>query len=224
LKVKKKETRDFVLFSASFGSAGALIIPAVHSPGSRDLQYVRGKKRCRCCRFSFALSPSTASFLLHSRRRLLLFGMTSPSVPSSGGVQITRYLVLFNGTNYCDWVSRLRWHMRGLRLWEFLIGDILCPPPPVAPVMPTDPDKVVDDMKMKLLDEYDASMESYASQFAAYRTWLDEDAHAGVVLTASMEERLSADIVNFDHAYQMWAFLHERYEPTDHSTYISTLR
>ena len=36
----------------------------------------------------FALSPSTAAFDLRSCRRPLLFGMTSSTVLSSGGVQI----------------------------------------------------------------------------------------------------------------------------------------
>ena len=114
--------------------------------------------------------------------------------------------------------------MHGLRLWEFLTGDIPCPPPLVVPVRPTIPDNAADAVRTKLLDDYDASMESYASQFAAYRTWLDEDARAGAVLAASMEEHLYADIVGFDHAHQMWAFLRERYEPTGHSTYIAALR
>ena len=117
--------------------------------------------------------------------------------------------VLFNGTNYRDWIPRFRWHMRCLRLWEFITGDIPCPPPPVAPVKPIIPDKATDAEKTKILDNYDASMESYASQFATYRIWLDEDARAGAVLTASMEEHLSADIVGFDHAYQMSAVWHQ---------------
>ena len=41
------------------------------------------------------------------------------------------------------------------------------------------------------------------SQFATYKTWLDEDARAGAVLAASMEEQISADIVGFEHAHQM---------------------
>ena len=132
--------------------------------------------------------------------------------------------VLFNGTNYHDWVPRLHWHMRGLRLWEFITGNIPCPSPPVVPIRPTIPDKATDDVKTKMLDDYDASMESYASQFATYRTWLDEDARAGAVLAASMEEHISVDIVGFEHAHQMWVFLRERYEPTGQSTYIAALR
>ena len=53
---------------------------------------------------------------------------------------------------------------------------------------------------------------------------MDEDARAGASLAASTEEHLSADIVGFDHAYQMWVFLREHYEPTDQSTYIAALR
>jgi len=113
--------------------------------------------------------------------------------------------------------------MRGLRLWELITGDIPCPTPPVVPVMPTIPDKAIDDVKTKMLDEYDAIMESYASQFAAYRTWLDEDACAGAVLAASMEEHLSVDIVGFEHAHQMWAFLRQHSESTSQSTYIAAL-
>ena len=150
--------------------------------------------------------------------------MSSSSVPSSGAVQIMRCPVLLNGANYRDWVPRLRWHMCGLRLWEFITGDIPCPSPPVVAVKPTIPDKATDDVKTKMLDDYDASMESYVSQFAAYRAWLDEYARAGAVLAASMEEQISADIVGFEHAHQMWVFLRERYEPTGQSTYIAALR
>src|SRR6185437_5339950 len=39
-----------------------------------------------------------------------------------------------------------------------------------------------------------------------------------------MEEQISADIVGFEHAHQMWAFLRGRYEPTGQSTYIAALR
>jgi len=127
--------------------------------------------------------------------------MATPSVPSSGGVQITRCPVLFIGTNYRDWVPRLRWHMRGLRLWEFLTGDISCPLAPIVPARPTIPDNAIDAVKTKLVDEYDASMESYVSQFTTYRAWLDEDARAGAVLAASMEEQFSAEIVGFEHAH-----------------------
>jgi hypothetical protein len=40
--------------------------------------------------------------------------------------------MLFNGINYRDWVPR----MRGLRLWDFLMGELPCPPSPSAPDQP----------------------------------------------------------------------------------------
>ena len=125
------------------------------------------------------------------------------SSTSSGPVPVLRCLVLFNGTNYRDWVPRLRLHMRGLRLWEFLTGELSCPPAPRAPAQPVIPEQTPDAAKEKLLAEYDDSLASYESQFRAYRAWLDEDARAGAVLAASMEDRFAADIVEFDRAHQM---------------------
>jgi hypothetical protein len=58
-----------------------------------------------------------------------------------------------------------------------------------------------------LITDYDDRLASYESQFRAYQTWLDEDARAGSVLAASMEDRFSADIVAFERAHQMWTFL-----------------
>ena len=163
---------------------------------------------------------------------------------SSGGVPVLRCPVLFNGTNYRDWVPRLRIHMRGLRLWEFLTGELPCPPrptaptPPVLPVEPTLSATATDDEKQTfatLLADHDASVErlqvdyddrmsSYESQFSAYRTWVDEDARAASILVASMEDRFSADIVEFDFAHQMWAFLRQRYEPSGQSTFLAAIR
>jgi hypothetical protein len=45
-------------------------------------------------------------------------------------------------------------------------------------------------------------------------TWLDDDACAGSVLTATMEDRFAADIVNFEQTHQTWSFLHQKYEST----------
>jgi hypothetical protein len=55
------------------------------------------------------------------------------SSTSSGSVPVLRCLVLFNGTNYRDWIPRMRLHMRGLRLWDFLTGELACPSRPSAP-------------------------------------------------------------------------------------------
>jgi hypothetical protein len=55
--------------------------------------------------------------------------------------------------------------------------------------------------KEKLLANYEDRLASYESQLHAYRTWLDEDARAGSVLIASMEDRFAADIVNFERTH-----------------------
>jgi hypothetical protein len=61
--------------------------------------------------------------------------------------------------------------------------------------------------KKKTLADYEDRLASYESQFHAYKTWLDEDARAGSVLTTSMEDRFAADIVDFEWTHQMWSFL-----------------
>jgi hypothetical protein len=77
--------------------------------------------------------------------------------------------------------------------------------------------------KEKLLSDYEDRLASYESQFHAYRTWLDEDAHVGSVLIASMEDRFAADIVEFEWTYQMLSFLHKKYESTRQSTYLTAI-
>lgn len=59
---------------------------------------------------------------------------------SSGGyVAVPRCPVTFDGTNYAEFVAFMRIHMRGIRLWGVLSGEVPCPPTPVAPVAPTPP-------------------------------------------------------------------------------------
>ncbi len=74
--------------------------------------------------------------------------------------------------------------------------------------------------KEQLLADYEDRLASYESQFHAYMTWLDEDARAGSVLTASMEDHFAADILDFERTHQMWSFLHQKYESTKQSTYL----
>jgi hypothetical protein len=77
--------------------------------------------------------------------------------------------------------------------------------------------------KEKLLADYEDHIASYESQFHAYRTWLDEDACAGLVLTASMENHFAANVVEFERTHQMWSFLHQKYESTGHPTYLAAI-
>jgi hypothetical protein len=57
--------------------------------------------------------------------------------------------------------------------------------------------------KEMLITDYDDQLSSYESQFRAYRTWLDEDAHAGSVLVLSMEDQFSTKIVELERSHQM---------------------
>jgi hypothetical protein len=55
--------------------------------------------------------------------------------------------------------------------------------------------------KERLLADYEDRLASYESQFHTYMTWLDEDACASSVLTASMEDCFIADIMDFKWTY-----------------------
>jgi hypothetical protein len=146
------------------------------------------------------------------------------SLASSGPILVLRCPVLFNGTNYHDWVPRMRLHKRGLRLWDFLMGEFSYPLSPSTPTQPVISEKTTAAEKEQLLADYEDHLASYESQFHAYRTWLDEDARAGSVLTASMEDHFVADIMDFERTHQMWSFLHQKYESTGQSTYLAAIR
>jgi hypothetical protein len=92
------------------------------------------------------------------------------SLTSSGPVPVLRCPVLFNGTNYHDWVPRMRLHMHGLRLWDFLTSELPCPPSPSAPAQPVISEKTTAAEKERLIADYDNRLASYESQFRAYRT------------------------------------------------------
>jgi hypothetical protein len=113
---------------------------------------------------------------------------------------VLRCPVLFDGINYHDWVPYMHLHMHNLRLWNFLTCELPCPPHPSAPVEPVIIVKTTV-AEEKLHTDYEDCLASYKSQFHAYRTWLDEDAHAGSVLTASMEDCFVANIVEFEQTH-----------------------
>jgi hypothetical protein len=133
--------------------------------------------------------------------------MGSSSI-SSDLVPVLRCPVLFDATNYRDWVSHMRLHMHSLQLWDFLMGELPCLSRPSAPAEPVITEKTTTTEKEKLLGDYEDGMTSYKSQFHAYKTWIDEDARADSILTSSMEDRFVVDIVEFEQIHQMCSFLH----------------
>ncbi|XP_044346412.1 RNA-binding protein BRN1-like [Triticum aestivum] len=90
---------------------------------------------------------------------------------SSGYVAVPRCSVIFDGTNYAEFVGFMRIHMRGLLLWGVLSGEVPCPPCPVAPVAPIPPVPPVlaadasqaDRDDAKALD--DAAVDAYDQQY-----------------------------------------------------------
>jgi hypothetical protein len=136
------------------------------------------------------------------------------SSTSSGHVLVLQCPVLFNGTNYRDWVPHMRLHIYGLRLWDFLTGELPYPPSPSTPAQRVISKKTTAAEKEKLLVDYEDRLASYESQFHAYMTCLDEDARAGSVLAASMKDHFAADIVDFERTHQIWSFIRQKYEST----------
>ena len=82
----------------------------------------------------------------------------------------------------------------------------------------------VDEAMKEALADYDDAMESYTTQFNAYRTWIDEDARASAIIVASMEVHLTGDVVDLFSAQLMWTRLRDRYEPAGDSLYLAVVR
>jgi hypothetical protein len=125
---------------------------------------------------------------------------------SSGYVAIPRCPVIFDGANYPDFAAFMRVHMRDLRLWGVLSGEVSyppCPTAPLAPILLTPPDLsddatqadkdaaesadrsvvVVYDLQFQ---QYSSALETYRLDLTAYTQWMDEDARAAAVLTSSV--------------------------------------
>jgi hypothetical protein len=132
---------------------------------------------------SRVLNKKNTDILQHSHRRRCSYALAIVMVSSStssGSVLVLQCPVLFNGTNYRDWVRHMHLHMRVLHLWDFLTGELPCPSSPLAPAQPVISKKTTAVEKEQLHADYEDRLSSYESQFHAYRTWLDEDARAGL--------------------------------------------
>jgi hypothetical protein len=103
------------------------------------------------------------------------------------------------------------------------MGELTCLPRRSALAEPVITEKTIATEKEKHLADYEDRLASYESQFHAYETWLNEDTHASSVLTASMEDHFSTDIVEFEQTHQIWSFLHQKYEFTGQSTYLAAI-
>jgi hypothetical protein len=66
-------------------------------------------------------------------------------------------------TNYHDWVPLMRLHMRGLHLWDFLMGELPCLSSPSTPAQPVISKKTTAAEKERLLGDYEDRLPSYES-------------------------------------------------------------
>jgi hypothetical protein len=61
-------------------------------------------------------------------------------------------------------------HMRGIQLWDFLMGELPCLPRPSAPAKLVIIEKTIAAEKEKFVVDYENHITSYESQFHAYMT------------------------------------------------------
>jgi hypothetical protein len=97
----------------------------------------------RCCSYALAIAMSSSS--------------------TFSGPAMLRCPVLFNGTNYSDWIPHMRLHMHELRLWDFLTGELPFPLSPLAPAQPVLSKKTTTTEKEKILADYENCLASYKS-------------------------------------------------------------
>ncbi|XP_040249942.2 uncharacterized protein [Aegilops tauschii subsp. strangulata] len=167
------------------------------------------------------------------------------SLALSGYVAIPCCPVIFDGANYAEFVAFIRIHMRGIRLWGVLSGEVPCPPRPVAPVAPTPPPTppaldtnasdadraaarvAADDADaaydQEVLD-YSNALSVYRDDLAAYTQWCDDDARAATVLTSSVLPQFASEFIGLGTVFEMWTHLRQRYQPSGDAFYLSVVR
>jgi hypothetical protein len=163
---------------------------------------------------------------------------------SSGYVAIPCCPVIFYGENYPDFAAFMRVHMRSLRLWGVLSGEVSCPPcptPPLAPIPPTPPalgDGATQAEKDAAesagrsavaaydlqFQQYSSARETYQLDLTAYTQWMDEDARATAVLTSSVLPQFASEFMGLPTVADMWAHLRQRYQPFGDALYLSMVR
>jgi hypothetical protein len=156
---------------------------------------------------------------------------------SSGYVAISLCPVIFDGANYPDFAAFMCVHMRSLRLWGVLSGEVscpLCPTAPLAPIPPTPPvlrddatqaDKDAAESVVAAYDlqfqQYSSALETYRLDLTAYTQWMDEGARAAAILTSSVLPQFASEFMGLPTVADMWAHLRQRYQPSGDALYLS---
>ncbi|KAK1629648.1 hypothetical protein QYE76_003963 [Lolium multiflorum] len=149
---------------------------------------------------------------------------------ASGYVSIPRCPVSFDGTNYGEFAAFMRIHMRGLRLWGVLTGEVPCPPHPTAPVPPTPPpvpQALADDAPQAAQEAarsaelagdeaygqhvlaYSETLGSYWDSLAAFTQWCDENANAATILSQSIQPQFVSEFMGLATVAEMWSHLRQ---------------
>jgi hypothetical protein len=137
----------------------------------------------------------------------------------------------------------MRIHMRGLRLWGVLSGDVSClscPVPPMAPT-PLTPSalsadasesdraaaRIANDDSTAIYDQqvldYSNSLSVYRDDLTAYTQWCDDDAKAVAILTSSVLRQFASQFIGLSTVSEMWTHLHQRYHPSGDALYLSVV-
>nr|XP_051188566.1 uncharacterized protein LOC127302179 [Lolium perenne] len=164
---------------------------------------------------------------------------------SAGYVSIPRCPLIFDGTNYGEFAAFMRIHMRGLRLWGVLTGEVSCPPRPTAPVPPTPPpvppalaedatqadrdaaksaEAAADEAYEEQVLTYSEALGSYRDSLATFTQWCDEDARAAAVLSQSVQPQFASEFMGLATVAEVWSHLRQRYQPSGDSLYLYVLR
>ncbi|KAK1647817.1 hypothetical protein QYE76_065622 [Lolium multiflorum] len=135
--------------------------------------------------------------------------------------------------------------MRGLRLWGVLTGEVSCPPHPNALVPPTPPsvphalaedatqadrdaaksaEAAADEAYEEQVLAYLEAISSYCDSLAIFTQWCDEDARDAAVLSQSVQLQFAYEFMNLATVADMWSHLHQCYQPSGDSLYLSVLR
>ncbi|KAI4988169.1 hypothetical protein ZWY2020_029799 [Hordeum vulgare] len=163
---------------------------------------------------------------------------------SSSYVVVPRCSVIFDGTDYAEFVGFMRIHMRGLLLWGVLSDELPYPPCPVAPVAPTPPVPPVlaanasqadrdaaNALDDAAVDAYDQQVSAYSDALAAYRDalcaytqWCNDDARDAAVLNASVLPQFASEFMGLGTVAAMWSYICQRYQPSGDALYLSVIR
>jgi hypothetical protein len=114
---------------------------------------------------------------------------------SSGYVALPPCPTKFDGTNYADFAGYMCVHMRDLRLWDVLCGEVPCLVRPLVQVAPVPPTLSVitadafDDDRVAAKTADDASVGAYDQQVADFSEDLSTYRDALLILTL-VEKRL----------------------------------